>query len=118
MLDPQNDIKKGVIFRHSDGIIYLGCFENGRVTMFNDISDFDGIYEDMELEKIRLVDVSFGANDSFWIKDLMSFEVGGHNEYGEFIPAPVEHMLEDLKFPSDETDNMFGSFLVDIGKAN
>lgn len=110
------EIKKGVVFRSKENEIFLGYFDNGRISIFNNISDSDGIYNALPLEKIHLVDVSFGDNNNFWIKDIICFEVGSHNEIGEFIPAAVEDMLSDLHFPSDETDSMFASFLNDIGK--
>ncbi len=118
MNNSQTDVRKGVIFRSGTGDVFLGSFDNGQITTFNSISDFDGVYDKMLPEKIHLVDISYGEGDSFWIKDLGAFEVGGHDESGEFIPGPVEEMLNELQFPSEETDNMFNSFLNDIGKSN
>ncbi len=112
------ETKKGIIFRSADTEIWLGYFNNGRVTQFDNISDFEGIYQELPLEKLTIVDIKILENDNIMINDLVTFELGQQLETGDFVPRTVEYMLEDLKFPSEDTDNMFGSFLNDIGKTH
>ncbi len=111
------EVKNGIIFRSSENEIFLGLYDNGRITIFNNISDFDGIYTEFPLEKVALVEVTLGDNDTIWIKDLMAYEIGKNNS-GGFEHKSMEDMLETLKFPSNETDDMFGSMIVDAGKAH
>lgn len=113
-----SETKKGIIFRGSDDEIWLGYYENGRVTQFDNISDFENIYEDLPLEKLTIVDVQILENDNIMINDLVTFELGQQLEDGDFVTRTVEYMLEDLQFPSEDSDNMFGTFLNDIGKSN
>ena len=113
------NIVNGLIFRDENDDIWLGKYENGTVRVFNPLSDFEGIYDDLELTKIAFVQVD-EKGDQLWIRDVCKFEVGkGDGMMDESLePVVVTEMLEELDFPSTESDDMFGSFLTASGKAN
>ena len=111
---PNSITKTGFVFKDQDDIVYLGLFENGGVNDFSEISDFDGIYIDLLLTKVVVVEVSFDTGGRFWINDLCSFEVGKETDDG-FIPTEFNTMLKDLDFPSEDMNEVFRTFAKDAG---
>ncbi len=107
-----DNTKHGFVFRAEDDTIYLGIYENDKIDSFNEISDIEGIYSELLLEQVGVVEVSFEENDEISITDICTFTINNTNT-GENISSPVELMLEDLEFPSEVIDNMFGSFIND-----
>lgn len=107
----------GVIFKDDDDDIWLGKYENGTVRDFGSLSDFEGIYYDMELTKFAFVEIKNGENDQVSIRDICKFELGEEPEPGSYA-VPVTRVLEELDFPSESSDAMFGGFLQSAGKAN
>jgi len=110
------DIITGFIFKEDDDV-FLGLFENGHVADFLPISDWDGIYDGLEETKIMVVEVK-RSNGSVAINDLVSLEIGKNIDGDEFLPVVVREMLQDLDFPSEDTDMMFASYLTEAGKSN
>jgi RNase adaptor protein for sRNA GlmZ degradation len=114
MSEPQH----GIVFKDADDEIWMGRYENGTVRSFYPLSDFEGVYESLEYTKVFLVEIQDEPNERVLIRDLQRLEVGKKDNNGEFIPVTVEEMLLDMKFPSEESDAMFGSFINHVGKAN
>ena len=110
----------GLIFRDAEDTIWLGVYENSTVERFYPLSDFNEVYEDLPLEKFAFVEVEEADNDQVWINDINTFEIGKRPNYEteEVETIPVTIMLEDMQFPSNDTDSMFRSFLQEIGKSN
>lgn len=108
----------GVVFKDENDDIWLGKYENGTVKEFGPLSDFEGIYDDLELTKFSFVEINEGENDQVWINDICKFELGKEiEEDGNGYAVPVTQVLVELEFP-DGTDDLFGGFLQSAGKAN
>jgi hypothetical protein len=107
----------GLIFRDSEDEIWLGKYENGTIREFGALSDFDGIYEDLEFSKFAFVEVKDGDNEQLSLRDICVFEIGKQQDE-EVDAVAVTEMLQELDFPSEDADGIFGSFLASAGKAN
>ena len=114
------DTQYGIIFKDDEDGIWLGKYTNGTVREFNPLSDFEGVYDTLELSKVAFVAVQESENEQIWIKDICKFEVGKQSEdlNEEIAIVSVEDMLREFNFPSEDSDSMFGSFLASAGKAN
>ena len=111
----------GIVFRDANDDIWLGLYENSTIRDFGPLSDFDGFYTDLPYTKFAMVAVREAENEQVLLKDICTFEVGRHKEnvYDEDpTPTAVTEMLADMNYPSDETDEMFTSFLGSAGKTN
>ena len=113
-------IQYGLVFRDDDDEIWLGKYENGTIQAFGALSDFDGIYEELELSKFAFVEIDEGENEQIAIRDICSFEIGKQDESGaeEVDTISVTEMLQEVNFPSEESDSMLGSLLAAGGKSN
>lgn len=99
----------GLIFADQDEV-WLGIYENGTIRKFAPISDFDGVYENLTLDKFSFIEMTEEVNDRVSIKDLWTIQV--RKIGGEF--TTVAEMLHDLDFPSEHTDDLFGSYLCKV----
>ena len=110
----------GLVFKDDNDDIWLGRYENGTIREFNPLSDFEGIYNELATSKLAFVEVKDDENKRIWINDICKFEVGKQNEdsNNEIAIVSVEDMLKEFNFPSEDSDSMFGSFLVSAGKTN
>jgi len=103
----------GLIFNDGADGIWLGMYENGTVTDFQRISDFEEIYDDLPLEKFAFVHVEINNMDQMLIQDISTYEMCHQMDL-----VPITKMLEDLRFPSCDTDRMFRTLLSESGKMN
>ncbi len=110
----------GLIFNDGADGIWLGKYDGNTVRTFERISDFDGVYEDLPLEKFAFVMIENGANDQIVISDISTFEMKEQSPYDDEKHNIVEvtAMLEKLNFPSNGTDNIFRTLLTSSGKMN
>ena len=108
-----DNTKTGFVFKDQDEV-FLGIFENGGVTDFNPISDFDGIYENLLPTNVMVVEIEFDTNDRIMINDLCSIQVGLDDDDG-FTPVEFTELLNDLEFPSDDMNDMFIGFAKEAG---
>ena len=110
----------GLVFRDSEDEIWLGKYENGTIREFGALSDFDGIYEDLELSKFAFVEFMDRDNDQLSLRDICIFEIGKQDEDAdeEVDAIAVTEMLRELDFPSEDADGIFESFLASAGKTN
>jgi hypothetical protein len=112
-------MQNGIVFRDKNDDIWLGVYEYGSIRNFEQLSDYEGVYEDLPHTKFAFVEVE-AKGEQVLIKDLCMFEMGRGitNDDESIEPATAEFILEDLEFPSKETDDMFGCLLSSAGKAN
>jgi len=111
-------IQNGIIFRDEEDQIWLGKYEDGTIKSFESLADYEGFYDDLPLERLVFVEID-EQGEQLWIKDLFTFTVGKDDGTNEDIdPVVITQVLEDLGFPSEESDDMFASFLTAAGKAN
>lgn len=115
-----SDTNYGLIFRDDNDDIWLGEYESGTVRNFSMLSDFEDVYGDLALEKFGFVEVKKEPNEQIWINDLSTFEIGkrSENESEEVNAVAVTIMLTEMQFPSKDSDQMFRSFLSNVGKTN
>ena len=115
-----NDTNYGLIFKDEEDDIWLGEYKNDTVRKFSMLSDFEDVYGDLALEKFAFVEVKMEANEQIWINDVSSFEIGKREDYEteEVKTVAVTTMLTEMQFPSEDSDNMFRSFLLNAGKSN
>jgi len=111
--------KYGLIFNDGDDGIWMGMYKNGIIREFRTLSDFEGVYDDLALSKFAFVAVKEDDNERVWIKDICTFEIGRQRDEGEEVGiTSVTEMLKDLDFPSEDSDNMFITFLTSAGKTH
>jgi len=121
------DIEYAMIFNDGEDGIWMGKYENGTVREFSTLSDYEGVYMDLPLSKFAFVSVQEGTDDQVWIKDICTFVIGkapeadvviDSLEEGALDEVPVTYMMEELNFPSDDTDMVFRGFFAEAGKMN
>ncbi len=116
-----SDISNGIIF-NDDEQVWLGLYEGGTVREFNTLTDYEGVYSNLEETKMVFVEMRFGLDDQVWITDICIFEIGSARDDGEpadnFGDVGVPEMLEQMNFPGDESDLIFQAFLTETRKAN
>jgi len=118
------DIKHGLVFKTEDEQVWLGHFENGKIESFSPISDFESIYEDLPETKFCVVEIEILENDNVSINDKMWIEIGKVEEGKDpdaddnFEPKTVTQMLTEMKFPSEDADEMFASLIYSVIGAN
>jgi len=109
----------GLIFNDGDNGIWLGLYEEDTIREFSTLSDFDGVYEDLALSKFAFVEVENADEERVMVNDICTFEVGRTGVSDDEVGiALVTEMLEDLRFPSEDCDDMFRNFLMEAGKTN
>ncbi len=113
-------INYGLIFKDGEDDVWLGKYNNGTIRDFGALTDSEGVYEDLPMEKFAFVKYKESENDRLLISDISTFEIGKSTDHGEneIEPKHVTEMLEAMNFPSEDSDNMFRSFLNAAGKAN
>ena len=105
-------IRFGLIFNDGNDNIYLGLYEDGTITEFGEISDHDDFYTDLPLHKFGFVTIKIDEHQNLSIRDICDFEMAKSGENGPEI-TNVTDMLEDLDFPSDDTEVAFKLLLDD-----
>lgn len=115
------EILHGIIFNDGEEV-WMGIYGGGTVREFNVLSDYEGVYTDLEESKIAFVEIQHGVEDQVWIKDVCVFEIGRRGTDGEpaedFGDVGVPEILGEMEFPSDDSDLMFQAFLTETRKAN
>ncbi len=103
----------GLIFNDGADGIWLGKYENGTVRDFARLSDFEDIYDDLPLEKFAFVEVEENNIGQIIVQDISTFEICKRSKI-----EPITKMLEDLRFPSCDSDVVFRTLLKESGKMN
>jgi len=89
----------GLIFNNGHDIIYLGLYNEGSISEFNEISDFDGLYTNFPLHKFAFVSVNIDEYENLHILDINNFEIAKQGE-GVPIETNITVFLEEIEFPS------------------
>jgi len=119
------DRQYGLVFKDENDDVWLGIYENSTIRVFGSLSDFDGSYDDLELSKFSFVEIEEDANDRIWIKDLHRFEMCQRPNINESLEDQndpdvinISQFLTEIHFPSEESDDVFSTFLNTSGKTN
>lgn len=101
-------MKFGLVFK-DDETVYLGCYDQDRnITSFDEISDFNGIYDSLNVTQFSFVEIGDG-DDTVDINDICSFTISDPDGND----APITEMLHGLNFPSEETHKAFAALYAD-----
>jgi len=108
----------GFIFNDAAGGIWLGKLTNGVVLFFSRLTEHSEEYRALPSTVFKLVKVEEYENGKVVIHDIKSYPLTKHDSLAtneqHTVPIQATQLLETLRFPSDETNNMFRQFLIDI----
>lgn len=99
----------GLVFVHPTGTVQLGIFEHGTITEFNEISDYDGIYDNLPDNAFAVVEVIPEENGVVRLKDIKVL-VFQHDPHWT-----IADMLEEASFPGPDMDIVFNDLYNKYG---
>ncbi len=101
----------GLIFNDGANGIWLGIFENNTIQKFSRIPDENGIYTELSSETFALVTLPTTPDSATSLISI--FKMVKHPPHDETTIncIAVTQVLENLRFPSSEADDMFRSLI-------
>lgn len=108
----------GLIFNDAAGGIWLGKYTNGDVPLFNRLTEHSEEYRTLPPTEFKLVEVEEDENGKVVLHDIKSYPLSKHDSLStneqHTVPLQATQLLESLRFPSDEANNMLRQFLIEL----
>lgn len=111
----------GVMFINEDEEVWIGKYENDTIREFFPFSNYWHVDEDLVPDKFIFVAINEGSSvEEVYVNNICVFEIGRGSMTDDKLISSVtaEMMLNEMEFPSNDTDELFRQFLVESGKTN